>query len=68
MGEKHYLDVMERVIYVLELSDGCFYIGQAQKKSFAEAPPESSGRHSRPPGLGNLLPEECGPSLDLHKA
>ena len=34
MGEKHYLDVMERVIYVLELSDGCFYIGQAQKKSF----------------------------------
>ncbi|MCT4620784.1 MAG: hypothetical protein N4A62_15525 [Marinisporobacter sp.] len=34
MSEKHYLDVIERVVYVLELSDYCFYIGQAQKKSF----------------------------------
>lgn len=34
MGKKHYLDVIERVIYVLELSDCCFYVGQAQKKSF----------------------------------
>jgi len=34
MGEKHYLDVIERMIYVLKLSDGCFYVGQAQKRSF----------------------------------
>lgn len=34
MGEKHYLDVIERVVYVLSLSDNCFYIGQAQKKSY----------------------------------
>ena len=34
MAEKHYLDVIERSIYVLRLEDGCFYIGQTQKSSF----------------------------------
>ena len=34
MARKQYLDIIERVIYVLELKDGCFYVGQAQKKSF----------------------------------
>ncbi|MCO1604545.1 GIY-YIG nuclease family protein [Desulfosporosinus nitroreducens] len=33
-SKKHYLDVIDRIIYVLELEDGCFYIGQTQKKSF----------------------------------
>jgi hypothetical protein len=49
MGQKHYLDVIERVIYVLELSDDCFYVGQAQKKSFGHRMKEhfDSTRKSR---------------------
>ena len=34
MAKKQYLDIIERVIYVIKLEDGCFYVGQAQKKSF----------------------------------
>lgn len=29
--KKRYLEVINRVLYVLELENGCFYIGQAQK-------------------------------------
>ncbi|POY34657.1 hypothetical protein C3K47_19100 [Solitalea longa] len=31
---KSYLNVIIRIIYVLALEDGCFYIGQTQKSSF----------------------------------
>lgn len=34
MDKKQYLDIIERVVYVIKLEDGCFYVGQAQKKSF----------------------------------
>lgn len=36
MGEKHYMDDILRYIYVLELEEGCYYIGQTQKTSYEQ--------------------------------